>query len=368
MILVEFSYEIMAAVLVVSFILVLAIEYLWLYIISKNHEEDYYRKSEINTNIHAMFESVLNSPTESAIAAETEALIKYLGDDFEKRDEAAIMILQLQGRLSDLPENKLSALGKIYDAVDPIKLYSEKLESGNNYMKGYACRQLADYGAVEKTEDIEQLLDSKNDDLAYNSAMALSELGDEAAVVKFAKICEGNRKYSHRVQLEMFQIYTGDRESLTRQIFENCGDYIKANCIKAYSEDCIGGLADIYLENIDSSNAQLKIAAVKALAQLGDEKYEHKLTVLLNDKNWIVRLAAVQGIEKIGGKNALDNLILAVRDEEWWVRRAAANAIVSIDTNLVYVEKVLSGYDKYAADAVKNALYKTVEINNGFSS
>lgn len=90
-----------------------------------------------------------------------------------------------------------------------------------------------------------------------------------------------------------------------------------------------------------------------------------KMTIALNDKNWIVRLAAVSGLEKIGTETALEALVEAAQDEEWWVRNAAAKAIVHIDFPLVYVEKVLSGYDKYAADAVKNALYKQIKINGG---
>ena len=76
-------------------------------------------------------------------------------------------------------------------------------------------------------------------------------------------------------------------------------------------------------------------------------------------------LAAVAGLEKIASGRALEALVKAVRDEEWWVRNAAAKAIVNIDFQLVYVEKVLSGYDKYAADAVKNALYKQINMNGG---
>ena len=89
------------------------------------------------------------------------------------------------------------------------------------------------------------------------------------------------------------------------------------------------------------------------------------MIIALNDKNWIVRLAAVSGLERIHSQTSLEALVKATQDDEWWVRNAAAKAIVNIDFQLIYVEKVLSGYDKYAADAVKSALYKQINMNGG---
>ena len=195
--------------------------------------------------------------------------------------------------------------------------------------------------------------------------MALSELGDEDAVVIFAKKCERNRYYSHRILLELLQAYTGDRIGLTKRLYNECNDYIKATCIKAYTHDCIEELSEIYADGVSAKDNNLKIACVKALAQLGKLEYEQKMIIALNDKNWIVRLAAVSGLERIHSQTSLEALVKATQDDEWWVRNAAAKAIVNIDFQLIYVEKVLSGYDKYAADAVKSALYKQINMNGG---
>lgn len=362
---VEFSYEIWAAVLILGFLVLLCAEYLWLYILSKKNEETDMQKREIHARIHAMMEAFLYSPTQASRETELESLFEFIGSDPDKKDEAAELFIQLMRRSADLPPEKLEALGRLYERLDPIPFYAERLEKGNRYEKSYAARRLADFMAADNIEDIRRLLDNKDADLAYNAAMALSELGDGESVVRFARQCETNRWYSHRVLLELLQAYRGDRAALVRQLYEACNDYIRATAIKAYTADCLEELAPLYTEGLTSRDTNLKIASVKALAQLGKPEYEQKMAIALNDKNWIVRLAAVSGLEKIGTESALESLVGATQDEEWWVRNAAAKAIVHIDFQLVYVEKVLSGYDKYAADAVKNALYKQIKINGG---
>ena len=361
----EFSYEILAAILVVSFIVLLSAEYLWLYILSRKNEESDLQKREINSRIYAMLEAYLYSPTNSSREAEIESLFEYIGQDPVKRDEAAVEYIQLMQRTEDIPPEKREALGVLYERLDPVSFYADVLKKGNYCQKSYAVRKLADFEATDHIEDIRALLDDKHTDLVYNAAMALAQLKDMDSVVLFAKKCETNRKYSHRILLELLQTFEGDRVTLLRRLCEECDFYVKATAVKAYTADHFDELADLYIDGLSSNDINFKIACVKALAQLGKPEYEQKMEIALNDKNWIVRLAAVSGLEKIGTETALEALVSATQDEEWWVRNAAAKAIVQIDFHLVYVEKVLSGYDKYAADAVKNALYKQIKMNGG---
>ncbi len=361
----EFSYEILAAILVIGFLVLLCLEYLWLYILSKRNEETALQKRELNARIHSMMEAFLYAPTDSSREAELRSLAQYIDEDADKKDEAAVQLIQLLRRADDIPPEKVEALGRLYELLDPVAFYAERLEKGNRFEKSYAARRLADFMATDKIKDIRRLLDDKHGDLVYNAAMALSELGDADAVAFFARQCESNRRYSHRVLLELLQAYSGDRAAIVRRLYEECNDYIRATAIKAYTADCLEELASLYIEGMGSTDTNLKIACVKALAQFGKPAYEQKMAIALHDKNWIVRLAAVSGLEKIGTETALEALVSATQDEEWWVRSAAARAIVQIDFSLTYVEQVLSGYDKYAADAVKNALYKQIKMNGG---
>ena len=44
------------------------------------------------------------------------------------------------------------------------------------------------------------------------------------------------------------------------------------------------------------------------------------------------------------------------------VRQAAAYSLIDMNVNISEIEDVLGGYDKYASDAVKYALYRSVNL------
>ena len=102
----EFSYEILAAALIIIFTVLLCAEYLWLYVLSKKNEETDIQKREINSRIHAMTEAFLYSPTASSRETELTSLIEYIGDDPLKRDEASVQFIQLMKRSEDIPPEK----------------------------------------------------------------------------------------------------------------------------------------------------------------------------------------------------------------------------------------------------------------------
>lgn len=361
----EMSYEILAVILLIVMLVLLCAVYLWLYLLSKRNEEYVTNKKRTESRIHDLFESVIYSANGISRDGELEVLKEYIGDSDEKKDMVAVCFLKMMRSGSKFSESRVEALGCIYEMLDPVKFYKDRLENGNRYEKCYAMRRLSDFAVTDSKEDIEKYIDSKKADYVYNAAMALSEMGDEKATLAFLKKCEKNKKISHRVILECLQVYTGDRTNLVRRIQQECDEYILSSAIKAYTDDCNEDLTDIYIGAMSSQNVNLKVAATKALSHMGNPAHEQRLITALNDKNWIVRLSAVDGLERIATEGALEALVGATQDDEWWVRNAAARAIVNKDFYLVYVEQVLSGYDKYAADAVKDALYKQVKMNGG---
>ena len=76
----------------------------------------------------------------------------------------------------------------------------------------------------------------------------------------------------------------------------------------------------------------------------------------------MVRSAAVKGLQKLGTPTAVQGVKEATKDKEWWVRQAAAYSLIDMNVNISELEDVLGGYDKYASDAVKYALYRSVDL------
>lgn len=349
--------------IIVAFVLLCA-EYLWLFIVAEKQEEQLKSDKESKEKLATMFDAVIYSPTAEAQDDEIEALTKYVGRDYRRLDFASVYLLALQKKFNDLTDLKRDGVDKLTASLDPVSAYEDRLSRGNVYEQAYACRRLADFDARGSEDDIRSRITSHNDNLSYHAAMAMSQFGDEQAVIKYIKRCEKNIKFSHRVIMELFDIYSGDKVMLVNDLYYDCSDYMKATIIKAVARDKLTALMPIYEEELQNPYTDIRIACVKAISFFEDAQFEHMLLTALNDKNWVIRAQAVRGLEKINNEVALEAIVKATQDEEWWVRQTAANSLVNMDLTLEHIDKVLNGYDKYAADAVKSSLYRVIDMKN----
>lgn len=192
--------------------------------------------------------------------------------------------------------------------------------------------------------------------------MALSELGDAESVIKYIQRCEDNKKYSHRVIIELLNIYSGDKAALAKTIFAECSDYMMATVIKGLVPDQLTELRPIYIEGVSSNSVQIRIASIKALSVMATLEDEHLLIIALNDKDWVVRASAIRGLLRINTPAAVTAVEHATGDPEWWVRQIAAKALIEMDGEMSHVEAVLKGYDKYASDAIRSSITKEVNM------
>ena len=67
-------------------------------------------------------------------------------------------------------------------------------------------------------------------------------------------------------------------------------------------------------------------------------------------------------MQRLGTPAAIQGVKKATKDKEWWVRQAAAYSLIDMNVNIGEIEEVLGGYDKYASDAMKYALYRSVRL------
>ena len=330
---------------------------------AERQEEEQKQQVQANEKIAAMFDAVINSPTEVSKINESKALKEYAQQEKHHLDMVSKCIIDMKSHEDILIDSKKKSLQFIYETVNPVAEYKKFFDENNNQDKAFACRQIADFGAKEEIENIAKYLDSKSSDLSYNAAMSLTVLGDGESVIKYIKKCQNNHKFSHRIIIELIKRFTGDREKLADDLLRDGNDdYIKATVIKAIVAYKYESFEDVFMDGLESSDINLKIACVKALSQIGKPSYEHTLTVLLHDKNWIVRASAIKGLENIKTESAIKAIFGATKDDEWWVRQAAAKSLVNADSELKYVESTLQGYDKYAIDAVKYSLYRYIDI------
>lgn len=356
-------YELIAIIAVIVCVVILCAEYLWLYILAERQEEDIKRHNEMFRKSEAMIEAVLSASTDQARRDEIQALGEFCASDYRAADMVCNMLLQLREKEPEMIEGKRRALHMLREAIDPVAVYMKRLEEGDIYQKSYACRKLADFDAKDSIEDIRKLLDSKKRDLSYNAAMSLSQLGDRESVRIFILRIENDRNYSSRIINELISVYPGDRCELVTPLLDQCGEYMQAVIIKAVAPYKLWELEDRYLEGMKSQTVQVKIACTKAVGALADPRHIHELILAANDQSWVVRLAAVKGLENFPrDPEALAAVKKAVQDKEWWVRQNAARSLINMDADLTHVESIIKGYDRYAADAMKFSLYRTLDL------
>lgn len=338
-------------------LIVIGTELFVLFLLSKSQEENTKRLGEANETVYEYIDAILHAPNTTSMENDIEVLRRYVDGDRMRMDALSELLLPLLS--ADHQDGAVrEPAEKICEAVRPQLFYSGLLENGTAFEKAYACRKLAEYLDTDSVSRMKKYIRSRNEDLAYNAAMALAVLGNEDGVAEAILYCQDNFAYSHRVILEMIRQYTGDVPALALRVLNEADDYITATLVKALVGYKIRDFEPLYRELLLNSNVNIRISAVKALGEFADPENEHALITAANDKIWQVRAAAVKAIGKLNTENGRRALAEAVKDSEWWVRYNAARALVVSDEGLQWVETVLKGYDRYAADAVKYALYK----------
>lgn len=358
------QYELIAVLCIIFCLFILGIEYLWLAVLAKQQED---KKNEYAVTVQkctCIVEGIVYSPTESSRENEIESLKKLMGTNTKIFEiiNAQLCFWDEYGDDEMLPD-KHEIIDRVYETLNPIGLFADILKSGDKHKIGYACRRLADFDAFDYLNDIYELSKSGNRDISYNAAMALARLGYAEGVAEYILRIEKDEKYSSRIICELFDHFSCDRSELASLVFKNCDEYMKVVVIKAISPYGLHQFESIYSVGTASKNDEMRIACVKALGELADPKYEHTLLTAAKDKNWIVRSNAIKGLQKFATSAAIKGIKEALKDKEWWVRQTAANALIDMNVSISEIEDVLSGYDKYASDAVKYALYRSIDMN-----
>lgn len=359
--------EYIAIIVLILCILLIIIEYLWLYVLAEKQERyNKNRKADLQ-KIASLTEAVLMSPTDQGKLVEIENLGTFVHNHADRMDDLTDLLFKLLITAEPDSSEQITTIA-ILNQLAPMEFYKTFLQNGNVYEKTKACKKAAMFFSEEQIPQIREYLYSKNKELSYMAAMALSRLGDEETLAQFIISCENNYEYSHRLIIEFLENYSGDLQKLCELIFRDCGDYIKAAVIKGIAKYRFFIFEPIYAENLYNKNQELAAACIRALGELADPKYEHELIVASNHKNWIIRSAAVKALANYSSDEVLEAVKKTTQDPEWWVRYNSANTLVKIDKSFLLAEKVLGGYDRYASDAVKYALYRNYMEEQGVST
>ena len=354
------SFELWGVVAVIISSLLTVAEFLVHFMMAKRFTSEKAEDKDVERNLNTLVVGIYEAPTVRCRRSELETLTKIVGRNDRFYDMASDAVDKLR---SDREADHIDSVEQsIEEAVDPVDIYAKMLEEGNVYQQGYACRRLADLQAIEYLDKINEYTESRNKDLSYNAGMAIAQFGDPEMVAAYILRNQDDKSFSNRIVNEIFEVFGGDRELLSKLLIEKSNDYMKSTVIKAienYKYDCFH---EMYKTGSIGNDKQLKIACVKALGAFGDPADEQILQISAKDKDWVVRSAAIRGLSHLKTPTALETVRLAMYDKEWWVRRTAASALLQMGVSQQVLEEILGGSDRFAADALKSELYKEIGL------
>ena len=336
---------------------IIAVEFLWLYILSARSEATLNRVRETDALVRAALDYILSSPTDASMKDGIDALKRYVGQDKLRMNTMSEQLVDLVAhpRVEDIERFQRTVYG-ILQAVRPEAFYARMLESKDIYDRAYACRRMADFYVKDKIGPIRGMLRSKDRNLFYNAAVALSELGDEDGVCQAVAGIRDNYRLSHRIIVEIIDRYDGDVVSLGSRLLEDPDSYIRASVVKALAHRRIEAFEDRYQAFLKESDTNLRIAALKALGAIGKSGYTPALIAASRDPDWRIRSTAIRSMRNLRCPEVLDAVADATGDREWWVRFNAADLLTGMENNMKHVVKVINGMDRFASEAVLNAL------------
>lgn len=92
----------------------------------------------------------------------------------------------------------------------------------------------------------------------------------------------------------------------------------------------VSAAVPLLLRLMDSTDAEVRVKAVKAGAATGDPRLLEMLHLLLRDSQWEVRCQAAKALSVLGCPASRPHLETALHDSQWWVRFYAATALAEI--------------------------------------
>ncbi|XEC95234.1 HEAT repeat domain-containing protein [Paenibacillus tarimensis] len=116
-----------------------------------------------------------------------------------------------------------------------------------------------------------------------------------------------------------------------------------------------------YLETcLSSSSVELRIKALKAMADIGIVSNQDEIMHGLRSDNWVERMQTIRVIQACSMYSAIPQLLDKLADPEWWVRYRAAEALFGFGSvgkdNLRWASK--HHHDSYAKDMADQMLTK----------
>ncbi|MED4227571.1 HEAT repeat domain-containing protein [Neobacillus cucumis] len=253
-------------------------------------------------------------------------------------------------------KERLSSLASMYLS----DYYQKQLKSKKWSIRMNTLYHIEDFNMINLTESVYQLLNKKR--LSHQELvhilriLALFQFSElfELLTTKYHELTE----YDYRHILIPLETKKFDQYILH---FHNARLPLQKAII-----DVIARKREVsfttFLEKIFSNySGEIRIRALKALAEIGYVKKSEPYLDLLYSEKWEERMVAAKLIGTLKEKSAIPRLIELMHDRTWWVRSQAAQAIIQFTNGKEILRTILeSSKDTFAKDMAWEWLHKGV--------
>lgn len=240
-----------------------------------------------------------------------------------------------------------------------LELDLKDINSRRWWVQARGARSIGLLQLPEASKYLTPLMDSPNLDVRLMTGYALGRLGDRRAVRMLLKEAAENNKW---IRIRLYELIENMRDKalseLTSALTESDRPEEIALCIEVLGHAKDEVAAPTILMLINHPSMEVRVKAVKALAEIKYLPALDALLDLLDDEQWEVRALASKALDSLGEVSAVERLSEMLGDSQWWVRYNAAVALSHLKGAGVrkLADTVRNNPDKFARDIARQAL------------
>lgn len=329
--------------------------FLYIYIIIQKIMEDRRkkRKTEYSKEVVPFIEGIINKIIDGKTVTKEE--MNKLKDICKQEEKLEIITEASVYYFENFTGDFVTEIIKLFEEAGIIDYEVKKLKSKNLYTKALACKRLGEFRSRKAIPYLLEELNVRYVDVSYNVFLALAKIGDEEAFIKAFSESD-NIMLSERSLIEIVDSFEGDKMNIYKTMINSPNSYVASIFIKSagnFKEYSLGEDISSFLQD---DNKEKRIAAIKAIGEIGDDRYLSKITSLLQDEDWEVRAVSAKALGMFGDKKVVTSLSKALSDSQWFVRYNAANSILDVDNDFNFLMDIFQGKDRFAKDIILSSL------------
>lgn len=214
------------------------------------------------------------------------------------------------------------------------------------------CRKAGLYQYREAIPHMQKALLTVSGETQFQILMGISRMGEVTELCRAFEMISQQIIINERAVFELLSAFSGDKLELYSRMFRCQTEYIVILFLKSADKAVVESLSKEISAMLGNGSKEMRIAAIRAMAKMGQNAPVESLIQTLEDADWEVRALSAKTLGRLTGTAAAMALSSALRDDEWWVRQNAAAALLSApDHDQLFLSAAETG-DIYALDSI----------------